>query len=221
MAFEPDFSNAFLHENNFYLTADPSRMAKVLTHYELYKRITSLAGAVIECGVFKGASFMRFAAFRRLFETEAARKLIGFDIFGAFPETAYEADKTKLKQFWEQAGRESISREGLLAAMARHGLDRNVELVAGDILETIPAYLKAHPELKIALLNLDTDVYEPAKCIMENLFDRVVPGGVIMLDDYAVWAGETNAVDEFFRDKPPVRIMKEPYSATPCYIIKD
>lgn len=220
MAFEPDFNDVFLHENNFYLTADPGRLAKMLAHYELYRQVTELPGAIVECGVFKGASFMRFAAFRRLFETEAARRLIGFDIFGAFPATAYEADKNKLKEFWAQAGRDSISEEGLIDAMTRHGLNRNVELVAGDILETVPAYIAAHPELKIALLNLDTDVYEPAKCIMEQLYDRVVPGGIIVLDDYAVWSGETHAVDEYL-DGSEVIIHKMPYSATPCYIIKE
>lgn len=219
MSFKPDYDNPFEHENHFYLTADPTRMAKMLAHIDLYRRSIGVAGAVVECGVFKGASLMRFAALRRLLETENARKIIGFDIFGAFPETAYEADKQKLKDFWAQAGRDSISRDELTRALARHGLERNVELVAGDVLETIPAYLDAHPELKISFLNLDTDVYEPAKCIMEHLYDRVTPGGVILLDDYAVWPGETSAVDEFLAGRN-VKIEKPAYAATPCYIIK-
>jgi len=220
MSFEPDFENPFLHENNFYLTAEPGRTAKMLAHYELYKQTIGLAGAIVECGVFKGASLMRFAAFRRLFETEASRRIVGFDIFGDFPATAYEADKQKLKDFWEQAGRESISKEGLKTALARHNLEKNVELVAGDVIDTIPTYLEAHPEFKVSFLNLDTDVYEPAKCIMETLYERVVPGGIILLDDYAVWAGETNAVDEYLKGRNVV-IRKKPFSATPCYIVKD
>ena len=220
MSFTPDFDRPFDHENNFYLTASPARTAKMLAHYELFKKSVSLPGAIVECGVFKGASLMRLAVFRNLLETQASRKIIGFDIFGKFPDTAYEDDKQKLKSFWEEAGRESISKDGLYDALNRQEISKNVELVAGDVLETIPAYLKEHPELRISLLNLDTDVYEPAKCIMENLYERVVPGGIIMLDDYAVWAGETNAVDEYLEGKN-VKIHKLPFAATPAYIIKE
>jgi hypothetical protein len=38
-------------ENSFYLRSHPSRMAKLLAHYELYRRITHLPGAVVEMGV--------------------------------------------------------------------------------------------------------------------------------------------------------------------------
>ena len=36
--------------------------------------------------------------------------------------------------------------------------ERFVDLIAGDICMTVPQYVKEHPELKISLLNLDTDV---------------------------------------------------------------
>jgi len=219
MSFQPDFDRPFDHENNFYLTASPARTAKMLAHYELYKKSLSLPGAIVECGVFKGASLMRFGVYRHLFETEASRKIIGFDIFGEFPDTAYEDDKSRLKKFWEEAGRESISKDGLMDALERQNISDNIELIAGDVHDTIPKYLKSHPELRISLLNLDTDVYEPAKCIMENLYERVVPGGIILLDDYAVWAGETNAVDEYLQSKNVV-IRKLPFAGTPAYIVK-
>ena len=55
---------------------------------------------------------------------------------------------------------------------------------------------------------------------MDNLYDKVVSGGVVLLDDYGFFHGETKAVDEYFADKN-VEIKTFPYSKTkPAYIIK-
>jgi len=95
----------------------------------------------------------------------------------------------------------------------------NFELVKGDILKTLPEYVERNPQLKISLLHIDTDIYEPSKIILEILYDKVVTGGVIVLDDYGTFSGETKAVDDFFADKE-VKIRKFPFSqSTPSYIL--
>ena len=96
-----DLSKKFEYENGFYLTSDVSRIGKLLAHYELYKKIISLPGEVIECGIFKGTSLIRFATFRDLLENPYSRKIIGFDVFGKFPESQYDPDKKFLKSFIE------------------------------------------------------------------------------------------------------------------------
>ena len=63
----PDFTKDFDYENNFYLSCDITRISKILAHYELYKKVIDLPGEIVECGIFKGASFARFAMFRELF----------------------------------------------------------------------------------------------------------------------------------------------------------
>lgn len=96
----------------------------------------------------------------------------------------------------------------------------NVELVKGNIAETLPEYIKKHGELRISLLHIDTDVYEPCKIGLQLLYDLVVPDGIIVLDDYSTIEGETKAVDEFFSDKG-VRFHKFSFShEKPVYIIK-
>jgi len=47
----PDFNNAFEYENNFYLSCDINRISKILAHYEIYKMIKDVPGAIVECGV--------------------------------------------------------------------------------------------------------------------------------------------------------------------------
>lgn len=216
----PDFKKAFDYENDFYLSCDINRMSKVLAQYELYKKIVDISGEIVECGVFKGASFSRFAMLRGLFNNIHAKKLIGFDIFGEFPETEFTDDKEMRRKFIEEAGSQSISKEQLEQVLIHKGLYKNVDLVSGDIVKTVPEYVKLHPELKISLLNLDTDIYEPAVTILENLYPRVVYGGVIIFDDYGTFPGETKAVDEFFSERKVV-IRKFPFAMSPSYIIKE
>jgi len=103
--------------------------------------------------------------------------------------------------------------------MRNHNLDSNIELVEGDILESIPRYVENNPALKIALLVVDVDIYEPTKAVLEYLYPSVVPGGVVILDDYAVWAGATKAVDEYFNGK--VKFKKFPFNPTPTYFVKE
>ncbi|MFT5126017.1 MAG: hypothetical protein ACI9TH_004219 [Kiritimatiellia bacterium] len=206
------------YENGFYLTSHVTRLPKMLAHYELYTSIIDLPGHVVECGVFKAASFIRFATFREILESPHSRKLIGFDAFGKFPEQGNAHDQAFVERFEGAAG-EGISTDELEKVMEHKGFG-NYELVQGNILQTVPDYVTAHPELKIALLHIDTDVYEPASVILNNLYDRVVSGGLIVFDDYATVPGETQAVDEFFADKDVV-IEKLPISHIPTFIRKE
>ena len=215
----PDFKKPFEYENNFYLSCDSSRMAKVLAHYELFKMTLEVPGAIVECGVFKGASFVRFAMFRELFANSFSKKLIGFDAFGKFPATGFKDDKKFRKRFIESSGEEGIGKEQLLDVLKNKGIQKGIELIPGDVTKTVPEYLKKNPELKISLLNIDTDIYEPAVTILKHFYPRLSKGGVMLIDDYGVFPGETKAVDEYFKDKK-AEIRKLPFCVTPCYLIK-
>ena len=56
-------------ENIFYLNANTSRISKFVYHYEIYKKIIDIPGDILEFGVFKGASFSKLLAFRKILET--------------------------------------------------------------------------------------------------------------------------------------------------------
>tara|TARA_B100001559_G_scaffold119012_1_gene100226 strand:+ start:57 stop:719 length:663 start_codon:yes stop_codon:yes gene_type:complete len=215
----PNFEKAFEYENNFYLSCDITRISKILSHYEIYKMIKEVPGEIVECGVFKGASFLRFAMFREIFGNPFSKKIIGFDTFGKFPETNFQDDKKARNKFIDSAGEDSISKDQLFEILNQKNLNRHLDLIEGDITKTVPDYVKTNPELKISLLNLDTDIYEPAVSILENLYPRITKGGILMLDDYGTHPGETKAVDEYFQNKN-IEIKKFPFAMTPCYIIK-
>lgn len=215
----PSAADAYEHENGFYLSCSPARVGKLLAHHELYQRARLVPGAYIECGVFKGASFARFAMFRHLFESDETRALIGFDTFGPFPETTFAADRPRRTEFVTRAGAESISEAQLRETLARKACGANVTLIGGDICETVPAFVSAHPELRIALLHVDVDLYEPTRVIMRDLAPRVVRGGVIVLDDYGIFPGATLAIEEHLAGRPEL-VQKVPYAAAPAFVVR-
>lgn len=216
----PDFSKAYEYENEFYLSCDKQRIGKLLAHYELFKMSQNVEGEIIECGVFKGASLVRFAMFRKLFQGNLEKKIIGFDSFAEFPQTNFEADKKLRDHIVKEAGEQSISTDQLIEVLKNKKCEESVELIAGDITITIPEYVKNKPELKISLLNLDTDIYEPSVTILENFYPKLSKGGILILDDYNVFPGETKAVDDYFNGMN-IEIKSFPFSNTPCYLIKE
>ncbi len=217
-----EFKHAFHYENGFYLTSEPYRMANILAHYELYKKILKLPGDVLELGVFKGSSLIQFSTFRELLESNVSRKIVGFDTFGTFPESLnknVESDSKFIEDWNKQFEKELVSREDILESLEYKKI-QNVELIPGDIHDTIPQYIKDHPNLRIALLHLDMDVYAPTKFALENLMNRVVTGGVVVIDDYATVEGATLAVEEFLSDKPYVLKKLRCAHRKPSFFVK-
>ena len=53
----------------------------------------------------------------------------------------------------------------------------------------------------LAVLRLDGDWYESTRVCLEHLFDNVVEGGVIIIDDYGTFSGCRMATDEFFASR--------------------
>jgi hypothetical protein len=216
---EYELSKCWDYENGYYLTSDVSRLGKAIAHYELYKLIHELPGSIVETGVFKGTSFIRWLTYRNLLENENSRKVIGFDIFDEFPEITFDKDKKYKDSFVHDAGK-SLAIENLNDVLKNKRFT-NFSLIKGDILETVPKYCEDNPHLKIALLHIDTDTYEPVEITLRLMWDKIVKGGIVILDDYGVWPGETQAVDEFFADKN-ITIKKLPISHDrPSYIIKN
>jgi hypothetical protein len=212
--FDPEKS--WDYENGFYLTSPVTRLAKAMAHYELYKGILGLPGSVVEAGVFKGASLIRWATYRDILESAHSRPIIGFDAFGQFPEQT-NPDDAAFAENWEKNCGEGITVGELKVFLDAKGIS-NVEMIRGNIIETVPAYADAHPELRISLLHLDVDVYEPSRVVLEKLWDRIVPGGLLIMDDYGTQVGETRAVDEFF--KGMMRIEKLSISHVPAFVRK-
>ena len=93
---------------------------------------------------------------------------------------------------WAYAGLEDVQ-EGM--AELDYPQDR-IHYHRGMVEETIP---DRAPET-IAMLRLDTDWYESTRHELEHLYDRLSPGGVLILDDYGHWEGARLAAQEFMKE---------------------
>lgn len=213
----PDDVDVWDAENVFYLKGHPSRLNKLLAHYELYKDIVGLPGAIVECGVYKGASLSRFAGFRNLLENDHSRKIYGLDAFGEFPRSGVtsEADQVFIEKF-EAAGGGGISEEDLNEALSAKGFS-NFELLKGDVFQTIPELISWEPHLRIAMLHLDMDVYEPTRFAIDQFLPHMTPGGLIVFDDYNSVEGATRAADELCKSHN-LQVLKLPFYNVPAFI---
>lgn len=210
-------------------------MVRFLAHYELFKHIIDLPGSVVECGVYRGASFFTWAKLMETFcAADRTRKVYGFDWFKGLTQFG-EKDGTmsgKVAEISQKfSGSHASSGEFIQKMVELHNQDNllpgieRCALINGDVKETLPKFLHEHSGLRISLLHLDMDVYEPTKFALEQLYPRVVKGGVVVFDEYAItaWEGESRAVEEYFMDtvgEMPV-IKKLPFSYQPHgYFIK-
>jgi hypothetical protein len=88
----------------------------------------------------------------------------------------------------------NASLDDVTANMRRTGYPpERVTFVEGTVEDTIPRIV---PD-SIALLRLDTDWYSSTAHELEHLLPLLVPGGVLVLDDYGYWQGARRAVDEY------------------------
>src|SRR6266480_6919210 len=175
-------------------------LKRFLAMYELYKLILPVKGSVVECGVFKGFGVMSWAKLSTMLEPEnLTRRIYGFDSFAGFPHVGAK-DKTRLADI-DVGGLKADSYEELQELIAEYDRDRflghipKVQLIRGDVLDTIPKFIEGNPHLVVSLLFLDLDLYEPTKCALEQFLPRMPKGALIVFDelDNPLWPGETLA----------------------------
>lgn len=148
-----------------------------------------LRGDLVECGAAQGGSAALLGLTLQVLGSK--RLLWVCDTFEGMP-AATAQDPPEAAQYTGHFRGELEEVKGLLKEF---GL--NFRLVKGLFQDTLPS-LKVD---KIAVLHLDGDWYESTKCGLENLYDKVVPGGFVQIDDYGHWAGCRKATDEFFQKR--------------------
>lgn len=171
-----------------------------------YLNKNQIKGDFVECGVWRGGS-MAAAAQTLLAGGDSSRQLWMYDTFdGMSQPTDQDIDfmgqtaETLLKQ-QDRHDAQSVwcfsPLEEVKTAMADTGYPlEKISFVQGKVENTLPTQTPR----RISLLRLDTDWYESTRCELEYLFPKLVPGGVLIVDDYGHWEGCRRAVDEYFEE---------------------
>jgi hypothetical protein len=185
----------------------PRRIAALCDGVEHVVR-ADVPGAVVECGVWKGGSMMA-AALTLLRLGASDRDLYLFDTFQGMPpptgEDVFSAyDGYSPMRHWRRRANRSVPAEStwhyVPAQEVRDNLlstgypAERIHLVEGRVEDTLPG---GAPD-RVALLRLDTDWYESTRHELEQLYPRLSPGGVLIVDDYGHYEGARRAVDEYF-----------------------
>ncbi|APX86881.1 hypothetical protein BV511_20570 [Methylorubrum extorquens] len=129
-----------------------------------------LSGVVVEFGSFRGGTTMLLSRF--IEKLGAHWKVIGFDTFDGFPPARSILDM--------YAHPDCVFRDE--SSVRSYLQDRNVEIVAGDVVETVAGLAGED----VVLAFVDTDNHTSASAILDVIADRVVVGGAIVFDH---WAG--------------------------------
>lgn len=186
--------------------------------------IFSIFGDYVECGVWKGGAIGLMALANKKYG-QKRRDIHMFDIFDDIcePDPAVDGEFA-IRQVAELAGIDKNSLKGRLRPVKgfydSHGGHGTVEIVKqlledeigydkkflhyhkGWFQETLPKVAKEINQ--IAILHLDADFYASTKICLDYLYEKVVSGGFVIIDDYGTYEGCKKAVDEF-REKQGIR----------------
>jgi O-methyltransferase len=189
--------------------AQPYTMTRAEKRYALYlatRYVTdhAIPGAVVECGVWRGGS-MHVVARTLQAIGDTSRELYLFDTFegmtpptdkdvtyGGKPVAELLESRPKTSKIWAVATLEDVQ-QGFESVP--YPAER-IHFVKGPVEETLPDQA---PD-EIALLRLDTDWYESTRHELHTLYERLAPGGVLIIDDYGSYQGSRQAVDEFLKE---------------------
>jgi O-methyltransferase len=174
-----------------YTIVDPDH-CYILTGVARYASL--LAGDFAECGVYKGGTALLLCRILR----DSGKVLRLFDSFKGLPKGDPEKDK------WFSEGEYSSDS---LDAVQHLLIDFRgfVDIRCGWIPQTFAGL----ENKRYAFAHLDVDLYQSALDCCRYFYPRMVPGGVMLFDEYGYPAarGEKVAVDEFFSDKPESPIV--------------
>lgn len=179
-------------------------LAKMLFLNEMYEKIVSLPGVIMEFGVWRGQSLVLFENFRAIHEPyNHARRIYGFDTFDGYPEIG-EKDKRSdiISENTYAVGADYVAyleelidyheQENVMSHIKKHAL------IQGDASATCRQLLSDRPETLIAMAYFDMALYKPTKDCLETILPRMVKGGIIVFDElsHPNYPGETQAFME-------------------------
>jgi hypothetical protein len=175
------------------------------------------SAAVVECGTWQGGMSAALIDF-----CGPGRQYCFFDSFEGLPPAkeidgeqaqAWQADtagpdyydncRSSIATFYDTIGRTSVDR-------------KMVQVVEGFFEETLSGF--ASPP--VAVLRLDGDWYDSTIVCLRKFWDHVVPGGIILIDDYYNWEGCTRAVHDFLAERQATECISQGPIGRVAYIKK-
>ncbi len=182
---------------------------------QLVQKYQHVEGAIVECGTWKGGMIAGIADL-----LGPSRSYHLYDSFEGLPEVQ-EIDGKKAKEWQSDTESEDYfdnCTADIKDAEAAMALSKapNVSINKGWFSDTLPHY-DGGP---IAILRLDGDWYESTMQCFDYLFEHVVEGGVVILDDYYHWSGCSRALHDFLHKTQSTSRIFQFQDSIIAYVIK-
>ena len=182
-------------------------LASELNLWSIYQSLKyindeNIEGDIVECGVYNGNTMAFIGEIND--ELNLNKKIWGYDTFNGFVENSFTDNDIDLKTR-RKVKNDTSDIYYTLNEVKKNIIQNNKKnfdkyiFIEGDILETLNN--KDNYPNKISFLRLDTDIYKTTKKQLEILYEKLVKGGVLHIDDYGLCPGVKTAVDNFFSNK--------------------
>lgn len=157
-----------------------------------------LEGDFVECGVYRG--YCSAVAARYLDFGKQARRWYLYDTFSGIPPQDLEPERQQEAEAYQEPGLyDSVRR--------RFAAYPNIQVIQGRV----PEVLTEASPARIAFMHLDMNSAKAEIGALEVLYDRLVPGGYLLLDDYGWhhYRQQQIAEDAFFAPRE-TRVLELP-----------
>jgi len=197
---------------------------RLLRVQDLYKKVLhqGIPGDLMECGVWRGGVTVYMAALLQAHD-DASRNVWVSDSFNGVPNALRQAEGSSydipddVKDMDERQWGGSVNERGVSGQREDKNiltveqvyvrdnfkrfdlLNEKVKFVPGYFNETLPFVSKKGLE-HLAILRVDGDLYSSTMDVLQNLYDKVSPGGFIIFDDYPLFQSR-RAIEDFFKSR--------------------
>jgi hypothetical protein len=209
--------------NKLIFSADSRVFNKMIKKVELYYKVKELNGDIVEVGIFKGAGIGLFLNLKKMYEPNSLMKVIGFDYFNpnALLDTLDGLNKQMMTNVLNRSETSELSVESVSKSLSAFNINDYI-LIEGDAVVNCDKFYISNPGARIKMLYMDIDLGEPTYKVLKVLWNRIVKGGIVVLDEYGYhkW-DESNGVDKFLKEITGEYIFNDTKIYAPtAYIIK-
>jgi hypothetical protein len=209
--------------NNLLFNDDTRVISKMFKRIEYFLEMYKLTGDIVEFGVFKGAGLALFLKLKSIYEPNSNTKIIGFDLFSKLEtlETLETRNKSLMNDVLSRTDDKSILIETIQTKLEGISEPHNFILVKGDASITSKQFADNNPGLRIKILYMDLDVDKPTFDVLINLWENIIIGGIIILDEYGFhcW-DESKGVDRFLKTIKNKYTLENTMVVSPTMVIR-
>jgi hypothetical protein len=216
--------NAF---NEFIFSTDIKVIGKLLYRFDFFQKIKNIPGDIVEIGVFKGSGIATFSKFLEIYCPNSNKKIIGFDMFKNNEQEILDKYDEKEKKYmnvvYSRVDENDLTIQSVTNRLDNMNIHKKYILVEGDVEYSVPEFVKNNPGFRISLLYIDCDLDKPTYYSLKYLWDRILPGGIIVFDEYEYHSfSESNGVDRFLKENNiSYNVISTNFLCPTAYIIKN